>query len=847
MNKKIQTLVEEMSKNIEKKEYFFNNTTKIKSPKAWFEELYQAELLTPDNALAIVYIRVLISHDMNNNKYFIKVVNDWLDSFFNLNHPAINTMWFIEEVIRLNNVDLNNKCKKFIITKLSNQKTFNEVVNSIVYNQQINKFIISEPNTVIQILKIIIPKDQFPTISQDVYTTLKLREDLSRFLINSSNQEYLSIILEHLLPYIDTQPVEFSMIDTIDSGYYCFSYGDYLIGFLLDIIDNNSEKENEKLISQLVQHVSSNNTEYFRKTTIFKIIIYIIDKINKYELITEVFNLIKSLEELSTVRYALYHCIIKKCEDTWYEICPNFDNWLSKLEYSEQYKQSCNDIKMLNNLAKQTKLTLLYLFKENNSLYKKLSSDYPYDIHEPIKSFEIKSSTESPNNYLEIFKKSTITDIIEFLNGTKKIPVNTDFPEIHLEEAFNNDFQTNNEKYINCLEYTFSNLTNNKHKSWILYQLSNQIRTHQDSHYIEILDIILNDQNTIINKRYLYAILAFISSIVDNNVSQIMPHEEQLNRLLEKNICLENDTNIDHLAGGKNSISGQCLQIIIKISIEKDNTLFKFANDIHKYKIYLNNPNGISIIGQYLFWLFKYDNFLSYFNKLNINTQNIALSTYFQYSRYVNKEIFNLSLKNNFISTEENIYPYMNHAMYFYLNNEHNYILDLLNEQISNEKIVEAIITSLNKFNDQIIKLNAKNKLFEIWTILIISPLSSNVISRMLYSSNLIDIKNEKELDLFKKTLRLLTLHSIIYENEAVKILFKLLNECQFTDVILILLDVANNSPRTYYMGIEYLDKALKILHEQNFKLLEDNLKNFILLIARLKEINYPVPIKVNP
>lgn len=844
MNNKIQETVQRISNSVEEQEYFFNNLSKMKSPKSWFEALYQANLLAPVNMYAIAYIRILLNQDMISNQNFLELVNNWLDSFLKPDSPFCNVIWFIEEVIKLSDSSLNQNCKKILISKLSNYKTFNEMVNSIVYNNQINKFIFIDENTIIQILKVIIDKARFSAISQDVHTSLKLRDQVSKFLINHHNSEYLPIVLNQLLQYIDTKPVEFLMVDTIDSGYYSFSYGDFLIGFLIDIIDSSSEQDNEALIEQLVQYSVDPKTEYFKKSIVFKIIIYIIDKIKKYELIMKVINLIHSLEELSAIKYAMYHCIIKKCADKWYTVFPNFDNWLSDLDYSEQYKLNCENKDMLNNWRKQTKLSLLYPFKANNSLYSDLISDYPYNVQEPTKSFEIKSSWESPNNYVDILQNSSIADIVEYMNGTRKIPSESDFPDIHLDEAFSQDFDSNNEKYISKLQYIFQHLNSTHYKSKILYKLADFARKQKNSNYQEILNNLLNDDN--IDKHYFDAILSLLCAITDKNAEQLLSFEDVIYYFLIKHIAFDEDRDdMDDLAGGLNSFSGKCLDILIKLSIAKENTLLEFVNNINSYKIFLDNPNGLLIIGKYLFWLFKHEQFLLYFNNLEIQAQNIALSTYFKYSRYAKKEIFNLSIQNNFIEVEKNIHPYINHAMYFYLTDENNYLFSVLKSQLQNENIIEAITSALNIYNDKIIRLNAKNKLIKIWELMLESPIFNKMASRILYNSNLIDIRDNKAKDLFYKTIGILTLHSIIYENEAVKLLYKLIDDKQFEFVIEILLRLANNSPRTYYMDIEYLDKILTTLNNQNFKLLDINREKFIKLVARLKEINYPVPVKV--
>lgn len=846
MSNKIQEIVQKISNDVEQKEYFFNNLAKMKSPKAWFDALYQANLLTPDNASAIAYIRILISQDMMSNQHFLEVVTNWLDSFLKPDSPFCNVIWFIEEVIKLNDSSLNQNCRKLLINKLSNSNTFNETANAIIYRVQINNFIFIDKDTIIQILEIIINKDKFSTISRDVHTSLRLRDQVSKFLINQHNSEYLPIVLNQLLAYIDTKPVEFLMVDTIDSGYYSFSYGDFLIGFLIDIIDGSSEQDNEALIEQLVQYIVDPKTEYFKKVIVFKIIIYIIDKIKKYELIMKVINLIHSLEELSAIKYAMYHCIIKKCADKWYKIFPLFDDWLSKLDYSEQYKLNSEDKEMLNNFAKQTKLSLLLPFKVNNLLYNDLIVNYPYEIKEPTKSFEIKSSWESENNYIGVFKNSNITDIVEYINGTRKISSESDFPDIHLDEAFSQDFDSNNEKYISKLQYIFQHLNNADYKSKILYKLANLVREQKNSNYQEILNNILNDDN--IDKYYFDAILSLLCAITDKNAEQLLSFENVIYNFLIKHIALYEDRDdMDDLAGGLNSLSGKCLDILIKLSIAKENTLLEFANKINSYKIFLDNPNGLLIIGKYLFWLFKHEQFLQYFNNLEIQAQNIALSTYFKYSRYVQKEIFNLSIQNNFIEVEKNIHPYINHAMYFYLSDENNYLFSVLKSQLQNETIIEAITSVLNTYNGKIIKLNAKNKLIDIWELMLESPIFNKMASRILYNSNLIDIQNKGELDLFHETIKLLTIHSIIYENEVVKLLYELMDDKQFGFVIDVLLSLASNSQRTYYMDIEYLDKILTIINNQNFKLLDINYEKFIKLVARLKEINYPVPIKIKP
>ncbi|MBY0244315.1 MAG: hypothetical protein K2Q03_02550 [Sphingobacteriaceae bacterium] len=844
MSNRIQEIVQKISNDVEQKEYFFNNLDKMKSPKAWFEALYQANLLTPDNASAIAYIRILISQGMMSNQNFLRVVTNWLDSFLKPDSPFCNVIWFIEEVIKLNDSSLNQKCRKVLINKLSNSNTFNETANAVVYRNQINNFIFIDKDTIIQILEIIIHKDKFSTISRDVHILLKLREQISEFLINQHNSEYLPIVLNQLLPYIDTKPVEFLMVDTIDSGYYSFSYGDFLIGFLINIIDGSSEQDNEALIEQLVQYIVDPKTEYFKKVIVFKIIIYIIDKIKKYELIMKVINLIHSLEELSAIKYAMYHCIIKKCADKWYTAFPNFDDWLSELDYSEQYKLNCENKDMLNNWGKQTKLSLLHPFKANNSLYSDLIRDYPYNVQEPTKSFEIKSSWESPNNYVDILQNSSIADIVEYMNGTRKIPSESDFPDIHLDEAFSQDFNSNNEKYISKLQYIFQHLNSTHYKSKILYKLADLARKQKNSNYQEILNNLLNDDN--IDKHYFDAILSLLCAITDKNAEQLLSFEDVIYNFLINHIAFYEDRDdMDDLAGGRNSLSGKCLDILIKLSIAKDNTLLGFANNINNYKIFLDNPNGLLIIGQYLFWLFKHEQFLQYFNNLEIKAQNIALSTYFKYSRYVQKKIFNLSIQNNFIEVEKNIHPYINHAMYFYLTDENNYLFSVLKSQLQNENLIEAITSALNTYNGKIIKLNAKNKLIDIWELILISPILNKIASRILYNSNLIDIRDNKAKDLFYKTIGILTLHSIIYENEAVKLLYKLMDDKQFEFVLNTLLSLANNSRRTYYMDIEYLDKILITFNNQNFKLFDINREKFIKLVARLKEINYPVPVKI--
>jgi len=436
--------------NQEYQEYFFSNLQKMKHLKQWLEPLSAAELLVPENQSAIVYIRLLLQQqDIHNNQTVLNIATAWLDYFNRIETVNINSaMWLIEQIVKLDNSDIQKKCKLFILNKFRNIAYACEMLNILDYSNEFSENIYKDDEFIFELTTIIIAQDMFDILGKNMFFLLDLRKKLSKHLMHNRKSEYVELIINKtLLPYLKANQNEFVMIDTIDYVRSMFTYANYLIGCLIDLIAENNEQENKKLIEILHRYMLHNDLDYLDKAFIFKIIIYIIAKIQCYELIMCVINEIIFLEELSFITYALYHCIIKNNIETWYSLCPNFEEWLSQLEYSTCYKDNYSDPSKLKLWSQTTKLTLLYPFQEISSLYKELKPHYPYPVSEVSRHFEIKTSWESKNDYIEKLKKATIEGCVKYLNNPELFLVQDSFSEIHIEEAFQQDFRLDNNKY----------------------------------------------------------------------------------------------------------------------------------------------------------------------------------------------------------------------------------------------------------------------------------------------------------------------------------------------------------------------------------------------------------------
>lgn len=840
MNNNIPKTIDLIVNEQEYQRYFFENFNKMKNPESWFTPLYNSKLLHTRDKLVLPYIRSLIKHkNLYKDKNFIKILNYWLEYFLNDLADIVLVIWFIEEVITIDDADLNTKCKEIIYKHVSNISSFCYIVTKL-NSSSLDKLILTDYNFAYEIITVITADDNFSALSSNNYILLQVRDKLSQCLHSSMKLDiYIDLILSRLYKYLKENPTEFIILDTIDQSSLIFNYSNYIIGWLLSIINQNTSVDNNKLCSKVEVYIKDNNiSEKLEISFFLKIITYLIEMTSNFGMIAIIQSHTKSLDILSHIKFALYYNVLKNGIDLNYEFLPEFENWLINLEFSSSFIKEINDYKLIDTWSLEIKLQLLKIFGEDRISYKKLKENYSLTILMPEKQFNSKSSWESTNNYLNNICKKSIDEIIRTLNG-EPLDIETDFPELHLEEAIKKDFNQNLEKYNSKIKYIFEHINNDSAKSWFVQEIAGVGRSFANPVYKEILDILLNSYTN--NLIYFISILDLLNSLLRAK-EPLANYDDKIQNFLFMNEdkLINEIEDIDTTGGGINSISGKCIEILIQINLQKNESFDSFIINIDKYKCFIEKVNGSYVLGKYLFWLYKIPKFQEWFKQVNSSSQVIILSAFFKYTPYINNELYDYAKKINLLISLDNIYPYMNHVFYMYIEDLDNYLINIIKKNLDNESILNSIIASVGTYEKQIIEKSLENKvLYKVWKELLESKHKNKISAKLLHHADFININKTQDMQLLKLLMETQTLNSINHIQKAHNKLIELQQCGKYHDLLDILEKIAANEQRNFYgTSLHYLDDLMSKI-ESTIKPIDKSYEKFINLRTRLKQINY--------
>lgn len=835
MTDNIQAVIKIIKKDKEYFNYFFKNIHNLKTPEKWFLPLYQATILNPDktNHITIPYTILLLTKHFED-ELFINLIIDWIKYFQVNNEPAHLAIWLVENAIRLNSDEVQNVCGKFLIDCMSDENYSDFLVMSL----DLGKFddFLNHRGLMYEMVTKLVEFSNFKFFEKNSYHLIKISKKYADYVIKNKKEEYKELILNKLLDHLKISPNEYVLIDTIDQNSHIFGYANYILKLLVDLIENNNNAENEAIFYQLNHYVKAMDHHDIEKTTILKVLLFIVKNINKYELINCIQENITFLEHAKDIKYALYQLLDAGVKAD-FKFLPQFENWLENLIFSVDFKQKIqNNGFDLDLYEKDLRLGLLYPFKNTSRYFKHLSEDFIYQIQPPQKSFEIKSSDTSENNYIGLIAESNIDVIIAYLNNYKSIPVETDFPEIHMERAIKADFAKNKQKYVKELQTLFKDLNSNYHKSLLINLLKDDYNRSNNKDYQLIFPDIFEVKK--IDMHYLYDVLRLLNALLKTEHKFLLEYIPQLDKLLKDYELKEDQQKLDELGGGLNSIPGLSINIFVELSRFQDNTLMKFAEQIDNYKFLLENDNAIYYLGRYLPWLYKNKVFKKYFECLNIKKQNIALLGYIVYCQYADQELFKLIKKNKLIAEckGSNLYKYMNCICYHYLMEKDNYISEIISSHLDSKEIMDAVVVSLETYSNQISQKKLEDRAISIWKLLLSSKEISSLAEKLSRISNHIDLNNSEHIKIFVATVEHIKLNTIAHNNIFLEKLNELLNKQKYGLLLKIFIKLTRNSTQLYFIS-DSLDNIFTKLKKEtdNFKLDETKEYNELLgLLARL-------------
>ncbi len=837
INKVIETIKTDSAYN----DYFFRNIHQMKSPEKWFNDLYDNQLLNTSNQAALPYIRLVITdHKLDMNAKFIALLNLWLDEFLNLELTNINMMWFLEKVIEVEDKGILEKCKKLIINYLSEQNLFYDVLLQLSIDK-FDSFIFSNVDFAFHIIKLIIAHDNYDNLSKNQYSLEQIRNKYCKKLIISDQEKLLGIVISEVINYLDKEPYELLIKDTIDQRSSFPNYTDYLLDYLLLIINLNSNEENLELVNYFKNMIDHNELVTQKKKFILKIIIFLTGKTESFSNITYIQENITNLNELFSIKYALYKNMLALGKDK-FSFLPDFENWLLSLSYSDEFKNHVNDEIKLRQYELQLKLELLKIFENESRYYKENISLSPYQINLPESSVSFKSSCTSPNNLLDFIAQSSINDIIDILNEKKQLPA-TDFPDLHLEESIKNDLRYNPQKYMNGnLRSIFTSVASNYQKTRFIYEIAGLNQKEANPLYKEFIDLCFVDTNDLI---YFTSVITLIDNLI-NQKEDLTCYFSQIEPFILKSVFnfKDNDT-LDTIGGGRNSPFGKSILILISIHIQKNNrSLEEFVNCLeNKYIKFLENRNSLYVLGQYLYYLFKIEKFKVMFHTLDKKFQKVILSAHINYCQHAEKELFEISKQYDFMVDKESRYRYSELMFFMYLFHEDNFFIGCIDRYFDNKEVISAIASSINAYKNQIIEMNASSRvIIDIWGKLLQTPYLYDISNMLLFNLDIVDIDNNEQMRIAIKLIESRDVMTLSYLDDVLNFLNKLHTKGEFKSLLEILIKMVNNYNNNFYMmPIDNLDKLISKLDTVIIVHNHGDYERLVELKRILKLKNYPL------
>ena len=838
---KIAIVIEAIKTDSSYNSYFFKNIHQMKSPEKWFDSLYYDQLLNTSNQLALPYIRLVITgHKLDTNDKFIELLNLWLDGFLSLELNNINVMWFLEKIIEIKNEDILEKCRKIIIKYLSEQNLCYDVLMQLSINK-FDNFTFSNVDFAFQIIELIIAYDSYDNLSKNQYALEQIRNKYCKQLVIANREKLLDIVTSEIFNYLNKEPYELLIKDTIDQHSSFPNYTDYLLDYLLLIINLNSNKENLELINYFKNIIDNNELVNQKKNFILKIIIFLIGKTESFNNIVYIQEKITDLNDLSSIKYALYRDVLALGKDK-FTFLPDFENWLSSLSYSSEFKSHVDDEIKLKQYELQLKLELLKIFENKSTYYKENISFYPYQINLPESSVSFKASWTSPNNLLDFIAQSSINDIIDILNGNKQLP-ETDFPDLHLEESIKNDLQYNPQKYMNGnLRSIFTNVVSYYHKTRFIYEIAGLNQKEANPLYKEFIDLCFVATN---DQIYFTSVITLIDNLI-NQKEDLTCYFDQIESFILNSIFnIKDNDELDTMGGGRNSPFGKSILILINIHIQKNNhTLEEFVNCLeNKYIKFLENKNSLYALGQYLYYLFKIEKFKAIFYTLDKKFQKVILSAHIKYCQHVQKELFEISKQYDFMEDKESRYRYSELMFFMYLFHEDNFFIDCIDRYSDNKEVISAIASSIHAYKNQIIEINASSRVvIDIWGKLLQTPYLYDISNMLLFNLDIVDIDNDEQMGISIELIESRDVMTLSYLDDVLNFLNTLYAKGKFKSLLEILIKMVNNYNNNFYlMPIDNLDKLIYNLDIAISRHNYGEYEKLVELKRLLKSKNYPL------